>query len=151
LGRQPLRASFAVEHGDRARHHPAVGAVLAQHAVLAVEGGRAPFEVGGQVGLQGREVLGVHAVEPRARHLLGRGLLPVDERAEARAEVHALAGEVPVEQAVAGALQRERVALFAQAQLSPGLPALLELPREGLELRAQVHAPLPPAGTGRET
>ena len=61
-------------------------------------------------------VVRVHAAEPLARRVADLGLRVAEHRLPARREVQPVGADVPVPQAVVGALERERVALLGLRQ-----------------------------------
>ena len=106
------RPALGVSDRHAAGEHPAVGAVAVLDPVLVLE----VVAGAGQVGLERlRErgaVVGMHAAEPLAAGVAELGLGVAEHLLPARREVQAVAADVPVPQAVVGALHRQRVALL---------------------------------------
>ena len=65
--RHAVRPPGAVADGEAAAQEPAVAPVLVPHAVLVLEVGRGPVEVGRPLGLQAGQIVGVDAVQPFRR------------------------------------------------------------------------------------
>ncbi len=108
----PLRPPVGVAHGHRSRVHPAVLAVAVLDPVLVLE----VLERAGHVRVErlrerGAVVL-VHAAEPLAGRVADLGVVVAEHLLPARREVEAVGADVPVPEALVGALERERVALL---------------------------------------
>ncbi len=112
------RAAVLVAHRDAAREHPAVGAVAVLHPVLELE---VVVRAVGQVRVERlrerRAVVGVHAAEPLPARLADLVLAVAEHGLPAGGVEDAVLGDVPVPDAVVGALQRERVALLGLGEL----------------------------------
>ena len=113
--REPLGLAVVGARCHAAREHPTPGAILATHAVLAGEPHGGVGQVRVDVGAQAGQVVGMNAREPlvgRVAELFGR----IPEQAGERLGVaDALRAQVPVEQAIAGALCSQLVALAGAA------------------------------------
>ncbi len=109
-------APALVALGQAEDHHPAVAAGAVEDAVLDLEALAGALQVGGQVGLDPVDVLGVDAAEPLAGGVADLAVLVADQGLPARRVVDAVAAQVPVPDAVVGAAHGEGVAAFALTQ-----------------------------------
>src|SRR5262249_59089689 len=102
---------------------PAVAAVLMAHAVLALERGRAPFEMVLEEGLDLAEVVGVDPAEPLEGSVADVLRLAAEHRLPALGVVDLVGLQGPVPEAVVDALGGEGVALLAGAEGFLGVAA----------------------------
>jgi hypothetical protein len=127
------RLAGAGADADAAAEHPAVAAVLVQHPVLVLEMGGLAQDVGRQVGLQLLDVVGMDPLHPVLGRLADLVALVAEHGLPPRREVDLAAAQVPVPEAVLGALDGERVALLAGLERPLGVVEVRDVPEHALD------------------
>jgi hypothetical protein len=123
VGQRPGEArgdAFVVAGGQTAGQHPAEGAGLVLNPMFALEVRCQPGQVPVDIAPHLRHVLDVDARQPLIRTGADLSVALADDRLPPRGIVYGPLGQVPVPQAVVGALRGEGVAFFAVAQLLLG-------------------------------
>ena len=118
---------------DAAAEHPAVAAVLVEHAVFVLEVRGLSQDVGGEIGFQLLEVLGMDALHPLLGRLTDLVVREADHGLPAGGEVDLARAEIPVPEPVVGAFDGEGVALLARLQRLLGVMEVGDVPEHALD------------------
>ena len=113
-----------VAHHEPAHQEPQDAACGVAHPHLVLQMARKAVQMGLDSGLQQRQVVRHHGVEPGLRNRLDRLFVQTQHLQPARREIDRSGFQVPVPKPVIGAARRQGVALFGLAQLPLGLLAI---------------------------
>ena len=113
--RQPVRLARGVSDRRAAHQHPAPAPVDVAHAMFGLQVRRAPLEMEAEIAGHAIAIVGMHAVEPLIGIAGDLALAQAELRLPPRREEDLVSSQIPVPQAVVGALRGERVPLLALA------------------------------------
>ena len=123
--------ALGVTHGHGASQHPDVLPVLTPDAVLAFEHGDLSLKMARDLCFQILHIVGMHQHEPLVGEADNVVLGVAQHRLPTGRVVDLLLAQVPVEDAIVGALGRQRITLLARAECFGGPVAFGDVPLNG--------------------